>query len=103
MEWVAPSIAGVFLLLAAIATAVIGARNNKTGARENRAPDVTESWAEADRVRVVAWRIFELYVVLRSAFRSYQSRVRAGGTTDLTADELKALETDPPNPAQTTS
>lgn len=100
LEWVAPTIAGFFLLSATIATAVIGYRTSKSGARENRAPDVTESWAEADRVRIIAWRLFELYLLLRTAFRGYQARVRAGGTTDLTADEQKALEADPPNPAQ---
>lgn len=100
LEWVAPTLAGFFLLAASIATAVIGYRASKSGARENRAPDVTESWAEADRVRGIAWRLYELYVLLRSAFRAYQARVRSGGSTDLTAEERSALEADPPNPAQ---
>jgi len=96
MEWLAPSVAGLLALITGVTVAIITVRGGRSSNRENRAPDVTDSWAEADRARTVAWRALDLVFKLRSAFRSYFLRVSAGGSLELTVDERHALEAEPP-------
>jgi hypothetical protein len=96
MEWLAPVFAAALTAATGITAAVMLYRGTRTGARESRAPDVTDSWAEADRARQVAWRALDLVWKLRSAFRSYWMRVLAGGSTELTAAERAAMEAEPP-------
>jgi hypothetical protein len=77
--------------------------NRKRGAVETRAPDVNEIWrqqaeqsAELDRERKARRRLEDFVRELQRAYRSYIWRVRGGGTTELTAQERKFFDTEPP-------
>lgn len=97
MEWVAPAITGFLGLLTVITAAIIGIRNTRTGAREQRAPDVMEAWAEADRARGRMRAIEDLFYALRGAFRGFARRVtEMHPTVQLTDEERTALESSPP-------
>lgn len=99
LEWVAPTIAGAFLLLATLATGIIGYRTSRSGARAERAPDATEAWAETDRARH-RMRIFEdLFYLMRGAFKGLARRVTEQYPGfELTPAEREALEAQPPPP-----
>lgn len=97
LEWVAPTIGGVFLVLAALATAIIGFRTSRNSGRENRAPDVTEAWIETDRARRYAHAMEDLFYTVRGALRGLARRMSEKDPDfELTADERAALETVPP-------
>lgn len=96
MEWLAPVVAAVLLFASTITGVILTYRGNRSGQRENRAPDVDTSWAKADHAIDVAWRALDLVWRLRSAFRSYWMRASTGGSTELTTTEKEALEAEPP-------
>lgn len=76
---------------------MIGVRNTRTGAREQRAPDVIEAWAEADRARSRLHALEDIYYALRGAFKSFARRVMdAHPDIELTQPERAALESEPP-------
>lgn len=97
MEWVAPAVTGFLGLLTVITAAIIGIRNTRTGAREQRAPDVMEAWAEADSARRHRRAVEDLFYVLRGAFRGFARRVtEQHPDVQLTVEERAALESSPP-------
>ena len=96
MEWVSPIIAGAFALITAITAGIIAKRASKANLKEDRAPDVTDSWHEADRARRLFYNVLDMFYAIRSAFRSYTLRVQQGGSTELTTSEAKAFELEPP-------
>lgn len=96
-EWIAPAITGGLALTTGVAAAIIAGRNARRGAREQRAPDVTEAWAEADRARRLmhAWQ--DLYYLLRGAFKSFARRMlEKDPENELSDSERAALETPTP-------
>lgn len=96
-EWIAPAITGVLALATGITAAVIAGRNQRRGVREERAPDVTEAWAEADRARRLmhAWQ--DLYYLIRGAFKGFARRMlEKDPTNELNEAERAALETQTP-------
>lgn len=96
--WIAPAVSAVAMLSVAIAGGLFNLRNTRHEGREERAPDVTEAWAETERARrgMFAWQ--DLYYSLRGAFRGYARRMqeRFGDEAELTDAEREALEFSPP-------
>lgn len=95
-QLIAPIIAGVILAASSITGYVIASRTSRSTAKDNRAPDVNEAWAETDRARARMHAVEDLFYRVRSAFRSYWMRVADGGSIQLTEVERAALEADPP-------
>lgn len=91
-EFIAPSIAGVFAIITATIAAVVSRRNAKNSAREDRAPDVQELWAQQERDRQARYTLETLLWRLLHAFESYFGRVQAGGSKELTAKEQAAID-----------
>ena len=98
-EWIAPAITGVLALATGITAAVIAGRNQRRGVREERAPDVTEAWAEADRARTRAHVWEDLYYLIRGALKGYARRMqeRHGDAAALNDQERAALEAPTPD------
>lgn len=96
LEWIAPTIAGAFLLSASVATAVIARRTAHSTSQDTHAPDVTDAWAEADRARTRMHIVEDLFWAIRAAFKGFARRVQSGGSTELTEKEKAALEALPP-------
>jgi hypothetical protein len=96
-EWVAPSIAGVFLLIGSITTVIITTRTNKRTAEDQHAPDVMEAWKEADRARAQSRHWEDMYYLVRNAFKGYARRMfdQFGDSAQINSREHIALETDP--------
>lgn len=96
-SWVAPLASAVAVLLVAVVGGVFNLRNTRHGKREERAPDVTDAWAETERARraMFAWQ--DLYYSLRGLFRGYARRMqeRFGDEANLTDAEREALEFTP--------
>lgn len=102
-EWVGPAITGVFGLILGIVAAIMARRGQKLGAREQRAPDVQEMWAQQELDRRRRQIVEDLWWGVRSAFQSYYRRVTHAivklgipeeKTTvfELTESELAAIE-----------
>jgi len=96
-EWVAPTITGTIAVVTALIAGGVAIRNVRNGAREQRAPSVTDAWAAADRVRDVWYELVDRFHAVRSAFKAYVRRVQSGGSTELTEEEKSALETKVPS------
>jgi hypothetical protein len=105
LEWVAPTIAGIFLLTGTVATLIINSRVNKRANQSTHAPDVTEAWREADSSRAAS-RVWEdLYYLVKGAFKGYARRMSDlhGDDAKLNALERVALEKEIPRPQDPTS
>lgn len=94
-EWVAPTITGVIAVAIAVIAGLVALRNVRTGARESRAPSVTDAWSAADRVRDAWYDLVDTFYAVRGAFKGYVRRVQDGGSTELTEEEKAALEMKP--------
>jgi len=86
-----PFIGGIAVAL------IVGAANiwnRRRGATETKAPTVAEIWAREERVsRHNRW-LEGLIAKVLAAFRAYVERVQAGGSTELTQFEQRALDSD---------
>lgn len=91
-EAIAPGIAGFFAILTGIIAAIVARRNVKTGAREQRAPDVQEMWMQQEQDRRLRHLVEDMWWALRRAFQSYYRRVQSGGSTELTTKEQAAID-----------
>lgn len=91
-EAIAPIFTGLFLLLTSLVAYITSRRNAKLGARESRAPDVQELWAQQESDRRLRHLIEDMYWRLRAAFMSYYRRVQAGGSTELNTREQAAVD-----------
>jgi len=93
LEWVSPAIAGLFLLAAATATALVSLRTNKRTSDSSHAPDVTEAWREADKARAQRHVMEDLYYLVRGAFKGYARRMQQhfGEYAALNEEERAAL------------
>ena len=102
LEWVAPSITGVFLLAVAVVTVFFNRKNSKYQSDNEHIPDVMEAWREADRARARARRAEDLYYLVRGAFKGYARRMfdLFGERAALNSREHAALETEAPDPEQ---
>lgn len=97
MEWVAPTIAGLFAVITGSIAAFVAIRNVRTGAREQRAPDVNEAWAETERARARMHVAEDFFYMIRGAFKGFARRVmQQHPDVELTSAERKALETELP-------
>jgi hypothetical protein len=96
-EWIAPTITGVLAAATAIVAGVIAIRNTRAGAREQRAPSVTEAWSAADRARDVWYELLDMFYELLRVFRNYVRRAQESGGPELTEDEKAALQMRPPS------
>ena len=97
MEWVAPTIAGVFAVLTGSITAFVAIRNVRTGSREQRAPDVTEAWVETERARARMHVAEDFFYMIRGAFKGFARRVmQQHPDVELTDAERTALEVELP-------
>lgn len=107
-EWVAPAITGVFALILGIVSTLLARRGAKLGAREQRAPDVQELWAQQELDRQMRRTTEDLWWNLRRAFQSYfrrVSRIIVGlkltaeqeHAFNLTPAEQKAIDAMPPS------
>lgn len=98
-EWIAPTITGAIALTTAIIAGIVAIRNRKRGALEQRAPDVTEAWAEAERARRKAFVLEDLFYALRGAFKAYARRMALLFDDDaaLNDSERAVLEKEPPS------
>jgi hypothetical protein len=99
LEWVAPSITGVFLLVVAVVTVVFNKRNTKYSSDSDHAPDVMEAWREADRARALARRWEDKYYAVRGAFKGFARRMYElyGDAAVLSPREHSTLEEDAPD------
>lgn len=103
-EFIAPVIAGIFLIITAVVAAVLARRNSTKGNREVRAPNVQEMWAQQEMDRRARQIMEDMWWDLRSAFKSYFRRVSSLVLTlgiedkrfNLTPMEKKAIEATPP-------
>ncbi len=68
-------ITGIFGIIIGIVAGLMARRGAKLGARENRAPDVQEMWAQQESDRRARQIIEDMYWDLRAAFQSYLRRV----------------------------
>lgn len=98
-EWIAPSITGALALATGVTAAIIAGRNARRGVQEQRAPDVTEAWAEADRARARSRLWEDLYYLIRGGFKGYARRMqdRHGDAAALNDEERAALEAPTPD------
>ncbi len=92
-EWIAPTIAGAFALIAAIVASIMARRGARLGNRENRAPDVESMWAQQEADRIARQVAEDLWWKLWHAFQGYYRRVAALATKwGLTDEQKKLLE-----------
>ena len=95
-EAIAPTVTGIFLVITGVIAFITSRRNAKTGAREQRAPDVQQMWAQQESDRHARRVAEDLWWNLRRAFQSYFRRVQAGGSHELTPKEQAAIDAKPP-------
>ena len=104
---IAPLITGVFSLCIAVVGGVMAFRGSRIGAKEQRAPDVQEMWAQQESDRRTRQEVEDLWWQLRRAFQSYFRRVTGAvikmnlspekrKVFELTTSELRAIEAKPP-------
>lgn len=101
VEWVAPAIAGTFLLLAGIVTAITSIVTSRRTADVSKAPTAEQAWREADDARRRARLWEDLYYLVRGAFKGYGRRMtETHGETAaaLNDQERAALEAPIPDP-----
>lgn len=96
-EWIAPIIAGIIAVATAVTAGLIGIRNTRTNAVENRAPSANQAWNETDRARERMHAFEDLFYTVRSALKHLARTV----TTDnpnfvFTKDVQEALTLEPP-------
>lgn len=101
MEWVATIVAGILSAITLIAVAILGRRGKREELRDQRAPDVTEAWAAADRARILMHFWQDLFYLVRGAFRGYARRMHERDPANALTDEERAaldVSTTPPDP-----
>lgn len=101
MDWlpkesIAPLVTGIFLLVTGAIALFSNHRNMRNGARESRAPDVQEMWAQQEADRRQRHLVEDMWYNLRNAFRSYYRRQLAGGSKELSAKEQAAIDAELP-------
>lgn len=97
-EWIAPSIAGVIAIITALIAGGFALRNRKRGALEQRAPDVTEAWAETNVARRRGFWYEDHYHETRGGWKNYARRMLEKDETNVLTDSERAiLETTPPS------
>lgn len=75
-EWIAPLIAGILALVTGVTGALIGLRNTRTNAVENRAPSANQAWNETDRARERMHAFEDLFYAVRAALKHLIRTVR---------------------------
>lgn len=111
-EWVAPVVTGIFGVIVVIMGAILARRGEKLGAREQRAPDVQQMWAQQESDRHVRQEVEDMWWELRRAFQGYYRRVtnktlemslseEDAKAFELTPKELKAVRARPPEDVET--
>jgi len=94
--WIAPTIAGVFLVISGVLAAILARRGAKLGTREQKAPDVSDLWAQQEADRRMRIIMEDLWWKLWRAFQSFYRRVQTTvSTLDLTEAQLKHFELSP--------
>ena len=92
-QGVAPAITGAFGIILSVVAAILARRGAKLGARESKAPDVQELWAQQEVDRRMRIAVETLWWNLWRAFQSFYRRVQlAVGKLDLTESQLKMFE-----------
>jgi hypothetical protein len=100
---IAPVITGIFALIVGVVGGLMARRGSKLGAREQRAPDVQEMWAQQEADRRMRQLVEDMWWNLRRAFQSYYRRVTHAMVSlnipddkrakfELTATELAAID-----------
>lgn len=96
-EWIAPTTAGVIALATAVTAGLIGLRNTRTGAVENRAPSANQAWNETDRARERMHAFEDLFYAARAALKHLMRTVKeAHPEHEFTADVTAASKLEPP-------
>lgn len=106
--WIAPTITGVFAVIISLVGGVMAFRGSRIGAKEQRAPDVQEMWAQQDHDRRSRQAVEDMWWNLRRAFQSYFRRVTSAvmkmdisdaqrKAFELNTKELAAIEATPPD------
>lgn len=100
---VAPWLPFAGVIVGGILLGIFNTHNRRKGNVETRAPDVNEAWEEArtashelDAERRLRRRLQNYSWELLYVFRMYVKRVRAGGSTDMTAHEQLFYDSDTP-------
>lgn len=98
MEWLAPLVATILAAVVGITGAILNYRSQRSGAKEQRAPDVNEAWAETRLARRREHIIEELFYDLRGLFKNLARRVSDRYPDfELTDQERAGLEMKPPD------
>lgn len=93
----APTIMVVGGVFSATVAGIWAWRNVRTGAREQRAPNVTQAWQEADDARARMRTYEDLFYQVRGALRGLIRRLSERYPDfKLTAAEEKAAKAEPP-------
>lgn len=91
--WIAPTIAGIFLVISGVLAAILARRGAKLGNREQKAPDVADLWAQQESDRRMRIIMEDLWWKLWRAFQSFYRRVQTvSAALDLTDAQIKQLE-----------
>lgn len=89
-EQLTPFLPLIGILLGGLIVGAFAAWNRRKGNVETKAPSVAEIWARADRLEHRARWSYKI----QDAYRAYVSRVRGGGSVDLTVGEQIAHDVD---------
>ena len=97
-EWITPLVSGILTILAGAVAGAFAVHNRRRGNREQREPDVTEAWAEADKARAEKFAWMDWGYDQRGGFKGYARRMQAdhGEQAALNDAERAILETPPP-------
>lgn len=97
-EWIAPTITGGLLLITGVIAGLIGIRNTRTNAVENRAPTANQAWNETDRARTRMHEFEDRFWTVLSALKHLVRSVKQEHPDFvLTDDVVVALKIDPPD------
>lgn len=89
-EQLTPYLPLIGTILGAVVVGAFAMWNRRKGNVETKAPSVAEIWARADRLEYRARWSYKI----QDAYRDYVSRVRGGGSNDLTVSEQIAHDVD---------
>lgn len=96
-EWIAPLIAGILALATGVTGALIGLRNTRTNAVENRAPTANQAWNETDRARARMHIFEDLFWKVLAALKHLARTVKQQHPDYVfTPDVVEALAAEPP-------